>query len=212
MTDFRTALAHLPNLPAFERAAHHGWRRAFFLLLAITVPLAVAFASYIHLHATVYVTVAATPDGRLIRLTPLDEPMMSDAALKTWTVSAVTEAFTLGHHDYRMRLAAVRDRFTDAGWDGFVQGLEDSLFLDRIRDNHQVSSAVATGAPLIVQARRLRGRLAWTVEFPLLVTFAAGPKRLDRELVARVLVVRVPLSERASGMGIAQLVATRRAS
>ncbi len=212
MTDFRTALAHLPNMPAFERAAHHGWRRAFFLLLAVTVLVAAALAGHVHLHSTVYVTVAATPDGRLIRLTPLDEPMMSDAALKTWTVSAVTEAFTLGHHDWRLRLAAVRDRFTDRGYDSFVKGLEDSLFLARIRDNHQVSSAVATGAPVIVHARRLRGRLAWTVEFPILVTFAAGSRRLDQELVARALVVRVPLSERPAGIGVAQLLATKRAS
>ena len=29
---------------------------------------------------------------------------MSDAALRNWTVAAVTEAFTLGHHDWRLRL------------------------------------------------------------------------------------------------------------
>ena len=63
---------------------------------------------------------AATPDGRLVPLTPLDEPIMSDAALRNWTVAAVTEAFTLGHHDWRLRLASVRESFTDDGYESFL--------------------------------------------------------------------------------------------
>ena len=50
-------------------------------------------------------------------LTPLDEPIMSDAALRNWTVAAVTEAFTLGHHDWRLRLAGIRGKFTDSGYE-----------------------------------------------------------------------------------------------
>ena len=209
MSNRLLAAASAPNLFAFHRDGHYGWRRAFFLLLVVTVLLAASFAAYIQLHSTVYITVAATPDGRLIRLTPLDERIMSDSALKSWAVNAVTEAFTLGHHDYRRRLSDVRARFTDRGYDSFIQGLEDSLFLDRLRDNLQVASAVATGAPLITDVRRIRGRLGWEIEFPILVTFSAGPRRLDQPLIARVLVVRVPLSERAGGIGIAQLIASK---
>ena len=58
-------------------------------LLACNVLTAAAFAGYVYLHSTVYIAVAGMPDGRLVRLTPLDEPIMSDAALRNWTVSAV---------------------------------------------------------------------------------------------------------------------------
>lgn len=194
---------------AFHRDQHHGWRRAAAWLLACNTLTAAALAAYIHLHSTVYITVAATGDGRLIPLTPLDEPVMSDAALKNWTVSAVTEAFTLGHHDWRLRLSNLRDKFTDAGYESFLGGLRDSLFLDRLRDNHQVASAVARGAPVVTDMRRFEGRLGWAVEFPMLVTFAAGTRTVSRSLIAQALVVRVPLSERPAGIGIAQLIATR---
>ena len=193
---------------AFQRDQHHGWRRIAAVLAAANLLATAALAGYVHLHSTVYVAVAATPDGRLIRLTPLDEPVMSDAALKNWVVSAVTEAFTLGHHDWRMRLSAAREHFTDDGYESFLKGLEDSLILDRLRENLQVASAVAQGAPVITEARRIGGRLAWRVEFPFLLTFAVGARRLDRGMIARVLVTRVPLSERARGIGIAQIVAT----
>ena len=165
---------------------------------------------YLALHSTVYVTVAATPDGRLVPLTPLDEPIMSDAALRNWTVSAVTEAFTLGHHDWRLRLSSVRKNFTDEGYESFLAGLNESLFLDRLRDNLQVASNVAQGAPVVTETRYFQGRVGWAIEFPLLVTFAAGTRSVSQDLIARVLVMRVPLSKRPAGIGIAQLIADKR--
>ena len=174
--------------------------------------LVVVLVGYVFLHSTVYITVAATPDGRLIELTPLEEPIMSDAALKNWAVAGVTEAFTLGHHDWRMRLSAIRERFTDAGYDSFLKGLEDSLFLDRLRKNLQVASAVAQGAPVITDTRFFEGRIGWTIEFPILVTFQAGSRRVSQNLIANVLVVRVPFEERVAGIGIAQLIASKSGS
>ena len=201
------AIAEAGRVFAFHRDQHHGWRRAAFLLLVCNVLTAVTFAGYVYFHSTVYITVAATPDGRLIELTPLDEPIMSDAALKNWTVTAVTEAFTLGHHDWRMRLSVVREYFTDAGYDSFIAGLEDSLFLDRLRDNLQVASTVVQGAPVITGTRHLQGRVGWVIEFPILVTFQAGSRSISQELIANVLVMRVPLDERPAGIAIAQLIA-----
>ena len=192
---------------SFHRDQHHGWRRAAAWLLACNLLTACAFAGYVWLHTTVYIAVAATPDGRLVRLTPLDEPIMSDAALRNWTVSAVTESFTLGHHDWRLRLAGIREYFTDTGYESFLKGLDESLFLDRLRDNLQVASAVARGAPVIVDTRFFAGRVGWAVEFPLLVTFSAGTRRVSQELVAQVLVMRVPLDERPAGIAIEQLIA-----
>ena len=203
------AMRQAGNQLAFHRAQHHGWRRLAGLLGASNLVLAVALGGYVWLHSTKYITVAATTDGRVIPLTALDEPIMSDSALKSWAVAAVTEAFTLGHHDWRVRLSAVRRHFTDDGYESFVAGLEESLFLQRLRENRQVASAVARGAPVITATRKLRGSIAWAVEFPLLVTFQAGARRLDQALLARVLVTRVPLSERATGIGIAQLIASK---
>ena len=197
------------SLFGYHRDQHHGWRRATLLLALIATAEALALAGYIHFHSTVYITVAATPDGRVIEMTPLDDPIMSDAALRNWAATAVTEAFTLGHHDWRMRLAAIRHHFTDDGYEGFMTALEESLFLDRLRDNLQVASAVATGAPVITDTHIFDGAAAWTVEFPLLVTFAAGNRTVNQKSLARVLVMRVPLSDRPTGIGIQQLVVSR---
>ena len=209
MSERARAIRQAVNRFAFHRDQHYGWRRAAAWLLVCNALTLAVFAGYIALHSTVYITVAATPDGRLVPLTPLDEPIMSDAALRNWTVAAVTEAFTLGHHDWRLRLSSVRESFTDEGYESFLAGLNESLFLDRLRDNLQVASAVAQGAPVVTDTRYFQGRLGWAIEFPLLVTFAAGARSVSQDLIARVLVMRVPLSERPAGIGIAQLIADK---
>ena len=210
MSERARAIRQAVNRFAFHRDQHHGWRRAAGWLLLCNALTLAALGGTLALYAPVYVTVAATPDGRLVPLTPLDEPIMSDAALRNWTVAAVTEAFTLGHHDWRLRLSSVRGNFTDEGYESFLASLNESLFLDRLRDNLQVASAVAQGAPVVTDTRYFEGRLGWAIEFPLLVTFAAGARSVSQDLVARVLVMRVPLSERPAGIGIEQLLAEKR--
>ena len=203
------AVRHAANLVGFHRDQHHGWRRAALCLVATNILTLLVMLGYMNLHSTVYVTVAATPDGRVVPLTQLSEPMMTDAQLKNWTVTAVTEAFTLGHHDWRMRLGAVRESFTDRGYESFVDALEESRFLERIRDRLQVSAAVAKGVPVVTDTRLHGERLIWVIEFPFLVTFEAGNRRFSSELLAEVLVMRVPLWERVAGIAIEQLIATR---
>ena len=210
MSALRQAISRAGGQFAFQRDQHRAWRSTALALLAGNLALTAALAGYIHLHSTVYVTVAATPDGRLIELTPLDRPVLSDAALRGWVVSAVTEALTLGHHDWRRRLAAVREHFTDDGHDSFIDGLERSLYLDRLRDNLQVASAVASAPPVILRAGTLDGRHAWTLEFPLQIVFEAGNQRLHRDLVAQVLAIRVPREDRPLGIAIQQLIIENR--
>ena len=66
---------------------------------------------------------------------------------------------------------------------------------------------MAQGAPVIVDTRFYGGRVGWAIEFPILVTLSAGTRRVSQELVAQVLVMRVPLDERPAGIAIEQLIA-----
>ena len=195
-------------LQAHERVAGEGraWRRVAGVLLVTNLLTAAGFAAWLWLHSTVYVTVAAHEDGRLVELQPLGERIMTDAQLRIWAALAVVEAYTMGHHDWRMRLERAREGFTDEGFESFVAALEDSFFLDRVRAERQVASVVLRGTPVILETRVFGGRVGWKLEIPLLLTFEAGAKRWDRKVVAEVLALRVPYRERASGMGIQQLV------
>lgn len=210
MSGLREAVAAAARNVSFERSAHHGWRRIAFVLLAVNVALSAALAVAVGLYEPQYITIAATPDGRVYEAQTLREPVRTAAALQNWTVTAVTEAYTFGHHDYRMRLNAAREYFTDEGYEGFVAELERTLYLERIRNNFQVASAVAQDAAVIRDSGVFAdGRLGWKLEFPVLFTFHAGKKKASTRVVAQVLVMRVPFDERASGLGIEQLLVVR---
>ena len=193
---------------AHERLAGEGrsWRLVAGALLVTNLLTAAALGGYVWLHSTVYVTVAASADGRLVEVQPLGERIMTDAQLRIWAATAVVEAYTLGHHDWRMRLEGAREGFTDEGFESFVSAMEESFFLERVREERQVASVVLRGTPVILETIVFGGRVGWKLEIPLLLAFEAGGARWDRKVVAEVLVLRVPYRERQAGMGIQQIV------
>ena len=202
-------MEHAGGQFALHREAHRAWRRMALGLLVAVLALSAAVTGLVLRDRPVDRAFAATPDGRVIELTPLDEPVMSQAALRSWVVTAVTEAFTLGYHDYRRRLGQVREHFTDDGYDGYTEQLERSLLLERVVEYRQVTSAVARGAPVITSASIWQGRAVWTLEIPLLVTFHAGNRQETENLLVSTLVMRVKREERPAGIGIQQIVAER---
>ena len=129
----------------------------------------------------------------------------------TWTVATVTRALDIGFDDWEGRVEAMRGRFTGDGFESYRAVLEKSLVLERLRKQRQVVSAVAQGAAVVTRVRKMgSGRFGYEVELPLLLTFYAGEgAQADVKLAARLLVVRVPRSERMSGLAIADFLLGR---
>ena len=190
--------------------AYVRWKRVAEASFAANVVMAVGLAGFVFLHSTGYVAQARMPDGRLIEAQRLKEPIRTDVALRNWAVTAVTEAFTLSHDDWEERLEGLRPYFSESGHENFVRNVKGSAFLEVLRREFQVASAVVQGAPVIVDMNYLEdGRRAWMLEFPMLITFQAGRDSSRRRYVARVVVGRVPLDERRAGIGIEWVTATR---
>lgn len=203
------AMEHAGAQFALHRAAHAAWRRVALVLVVAVLALSLAVVGLVMRGRPMDRAYAATEDGRVIPLTPLAEPVMTQAALRSWVVTALTEAFTLGHHDYRMRLGQVREYFTDDGYESFTEQIEASLLLQRVVEYRQVTAAVAGGAPVITHSHTWKGRGVWTLETPLLVTFYAGNRQETEKLLVTALVMRVAREERPAGIGIQQIIAER---
>ena len=205
-----TAVEQVGRRVELHREAHRAWRRVALGLLVVAMVLAAAIVLLVLRERPVDRFYATTPDGRVIPFTPLEEPVMTQAALGSWVVTAVTEAFTVGHHDWRLRLSGVREYFTEDGYEGYTRQLEESRLLERVREYRQVTSAVAKGAPVMTKATMWQGRALWTMEFPMLLTFHVGNREDTIEFVVTTLVMRVRREERPAGIGIQQIVMERR--
>src|SRR5262245_58488610 len=122
------------------------------LLLAILVIFILAGSlTYVLTHPPAPRYFATDSTGRIIPLIPLDRPNLSTSALLQWANSAAVAAFTYNFVNYRQELQAASEFFTPEGWQAFIQSLQQSNNLSAVIAKKLVVSAVATGAPVVLQ-------------------------------------------------------------
>jgi len=150
---------------------------------------------------------ATTADGRLIRMIPLSESNMTDAAIVSWAARAGSDIMTFGFHDHQKRLQETSTYFTRRGWQSFTEALSKSRIIESVEQNQQVVTAAPQRAPVIVQQGLVAGIYRWIVEVPLVVTYQSGTAQQSSNLNITLVVVRVSTLDNPSGVGIQQWVA-----
>ena len=74
-----------------------------------------------------------------------------------------------------------------------------------MRERRLVSSAVANGAAIVDDGVDSRGRYSWTVQIPLRITFESASERSVEEMMAEVVVSRLPTWESPNAVGITRI-------
>lgn len=187
-----------------------GYRKLVGILLfsiLIVVILASSLA-YIVTHPPAPKYFATDSTGRIIPLVALNQPNMSTPAILQWANTAAVAAFSYNFVNYRKELQAASTFFTPAGWEAFESGLKDSNNLDAVIAKKLVVSAVATGAPVVLQKGVIAGRYSWRVQMPLLVTYQSAGGMTQQQLILKMLITRISTLNSARGIGIAQFIAT----
>jgi intracellular multiplication protein IcmL len=151
---------------------------------------------------------ATTNDGRLMKLSPLNQPSMTDAAVLAWTAQAAADVMTFSFLDYQRRLQNSGSYFTPVGWDGFMKAIQESRFLEGVQVNQQIITAVPAQAPVVVQRGEINGRYYWRIQLPMIVTFTSGEKKASKRQLLNLTIVRVSPLDNPSGLGIEQWVAS----
>lgn len=96
-------------------------------LIILALIGAIYFVVDVHQPKDVYF--ATTEDGRLIPLTDLADPNLTDPALISWAAQAATEVMTFGFNDYRRRIQESARNFTRTGWITFTAALQNPALL-----------------------------------------------------------------------------------
>lgn len=152
---------------------------------------------------------ATTSDGRIIKLNPLSDPVVTSSALLQWATQAAVAAYSYNFVDYRDQFQAASEYFTPQGWKNFADALEGSRNLDTVLSKKLVVSAVATGAPVIVEQGLINNRYSWKVQMPILVTYQSSSSNYQQPLVITMLITRVPELDVPKGIAIAQFYAAQ---
>jgi intracellular multiplication protein IcmL len=184
------------------------YRRVVSALLVSIVIVFVLVGSLIYVitHPPAPKYFATDTEGRIIKLTPLDQPNLSEPALLEWANLAAVAAFSYNFVNYRQELQAASEFFTPEGWTAFIQALNESLNLQAVISKKLVVTAVATGAPVVLQRGILTDSYAWRVQIPLLVTYQSASQITQQNVVVTMLITRISTLNSARGIGIAQFV------
>lgn len=151
----------------------------------------------------------ADAQGRIMRITPVDQPYEDVARLTQWTARAVMESFSLDFVRWQEVLAQARQYYTAQGYDNLLKSMQDSGLLDTVKKNRYVMTAALRSAPVVLKEGRVEGRFIYVIRVPVIVTFYQGNNQSSASWDMEVLVVRVPPSENAYGVAIHQVVAKR---
>ncbi len=197
------ALVHLRN--EFYR---DNYRKVVGVLLFAIIILFILAGALVYMvtHPPTPKYFATDPQGRLIRLPPLNKPNLSKPALLQWANIAAVAAFSYNFVNYRQQLQAASEFFTNSGWRAFIKALDESNNLNAVIAKKLVVSAVAQGAPVILQEGIIGGRYAWRVQMPLLITYQSANQLTQQQVVVTMLITRISTLESAKGIGIAQFV------
>lgn len=149
---------------------------------------------------------ATREDGGIIPLIAVNQPFLQDGQVTNFAVEAVTTAMTMDFANWRQDLAGSSQYFQRPdGYQNFLAALESAKILDFIQERNLVSTAIANGAVITGRGVDVRGRYSWTLQIPLRVTYQSSNDRTTQELLAEVVVSRVPTWESPSAIGITRI-------
>jgi intracellular multiplication protein IcmL len=152
---------------------------------------------------------ATREDGGIIPLIAVNQPFLQDGQVTNFAVEAVTTAMTMNFANWRQDLAASSKYFQRPdGYQNFLAALESAKILDFVQKRNLVSTAIANGAVIVGRGVDLQGRYSWTLQIPLRVTYQSANERTQQELLAEVVVSRVPTWESPSAIGITRITMT----
>lgn len=150
---------------------------------------------------------ATSPDGRITKLYPLSQPVISTPALLNWVTQAAVAAYTYNFVDYRKQLQDASEFFTPEGWRNFEEALVKSRNLETVIAKKLVVTAVPTGAPVVTDRRVIGGRFSWKISMPVLVKYQSASTSYQQPLVLTIIVTRVPILSDPKGVAITQFIA-----
>ena len=184
------------------------WYRAqFYRAMKLALGLSVALAVSLGVIPRYF---AATPDLRLAPMIPLNQPLLTQQGLLSWTADTIAGAMSLDFLEWRKKLEALRSHFDEDAYKSFLASLKTSGILEMIREKRLSASAVATRAPVIIASGLVGDTATWRIEFPLIVSYESsqGVESTQR-LLATVLVRRASTAITPRGVVIQQIVLKR---
>jgi intracellular multiplication protein IcmL len=154
---------------------------------------------------------ASTPDGILIRLQPLTQPIKSDQFVAQWAAKAAQQVFTFDWVNYRAQMSRASDNFTRNGYNSLITSMNKNNYFQLVTQRRMIVSSVTTGPPVIVNRGILNGIYRWRISMQLLVKYQGVNENdtITVPLTVDMTVQRVSQEVNIRGIGISEFQAAQ---
>lgn len=189
----------------FYRDGYRSGMTALLMSLVLNLVL-ITITTILFFTKTPPVYFATQTDGSLIKIQPLEMPMVDQNMLITWATRAAVSSYSFNFLDWQNDLQNAQQYFTSSGFNNFVDALKSSGNLDTVVAKRLVVQATVVDVPRIVQQGIIKGRYAWKIQIPMLVKYISASEELRQPILVTMLVARVPTTQKPEGIAIAQFV------
>ena len=184
-----------------------GFRRMSLMLLLSLIINFILIITLLVSHERVQrpIYFAASMDGTLKRLSPVQDAVYNDTQLQTWISRVVPQLLHLNFLDYKDQLLANRQYFTADGWANFNKAFAPQI--QQITSQRLLTSAIIPNTPAVTAKLLWNGVYSWYVDVPVQVTFEGQDRSSTvNQYVWHVLVQRVDNRTSSQMLGIRQVV------
>jgi intracellular multiplication protein IcmL len=189
-----------------EERRNNFYRDSYRKLLNVLIFLLwTALALGVYLGYLVYATpqpsyYASTTSGEVVTMHSLSEPVVTSDFILKWASLLARQIYNLNFDKWQTQLNQVQNKFTTNGWNAMQSALKASGITSSIEQNKLVTSAVVSGAPVILSREIYHGSFTWTVQFPMLVTFTSASESRKQTLIVTMRISRVPVLSAPQGI------------
>lgn len=149
----------------------------------------------------------ATDNGRLVRLAPASQPGWSQNEVMAFASETLTSGFNLDFVHYRSQISALSPRFSEGGFNGYVNGLQASNILDTIK-KERMNLTSTTGAGVLVRQGQLNNSTwFWTFQFPVRMRLVGQTtSKPEQSFTFEITLQRVDPNLKPAGIEITQMI------
>ena len=184
------------------------YRDGFALLLTMLgaaftfIVILSVIAGYLFFHKPPPILFSVGNEWRVLSPVPVEQPYLNTADLLQWVTNVLTKIFDFDFVHYDIELSQASQYFTSAGWNVFLNQINNYADYQTIQNTKLFVTATPTGAPFILNQGILQGRYAWWVQVPITLNYNNGIKVISKSITLQIFVVRIPTQNNLSGVGI----------
>lgn len=148
----------------------------------------------------------SVPEGRpreVRALVPLFLPNLTQQALLSWSIKAVTQIMTYNFANYNEKISAQRNRFLEESWKNFVTALYRNEAMEKFVDQQLVLTTAPSGTPVIISEGIVEERYQWVIQVPVVMTYVTNNnKSTQSRATVEMTIVRVSTFDNPDGIAI----------